>query len=100
MLAASPQKLRNFLEKGPSLDLITDETLAARGDDMEAPTIARIMEEDDRVHGTQHERHSGRQTAADEWEGTGPPPDVNGYASIPTEWKVTLALPLNTTWLT
>lgn len=35
-------KLRRFLEKGPILDLVTDETLEAKGDDMVMPSIADI----------------------------------------------------------
>ncbi|ORY30527.1 SNF2 family N-terminal domain-domain-containing protein [Naematelia encephala] len=80
----SPTRLRHFLEKGPSLDLVTDETLAARGDDMIQPTIARITEEDDLVKGR---KGRGHHTIKDEWEGHGPPPDVNAESSIPVEWK-------------
>ncbi|EIW67468.1 hypothetical protein TREMEDRAFT_40234, partial [Tremella mesenterica DSM 1558] len=84
LLTAAPQKLRHFLEKGPSLDLITDETLAAKGDEMEQPTIARVLDEDDKVHGSQvHSHHQ----PGNEWVGHGPPPDVNGFESIPNEWK-------------
>lgn len=80
LLANSPAKLKNFLIKGPSLDLVTDETLAARGDDMAAPTIANIMDEAD---GAAKAHHKG-----DQWKGAGPPPDVEGYDSIPIAWKV------------
>ncbi|KIR36110.1 pol II transcription elongation factor [Cryptococcus deuterogattii MMRL2647] len=40
--AIAPTKLRRFLEKGPVLDLVTDETLEAKGDDMAMPSIADI----------------------------------------------------------
>ncbi|KAE8538898.1 hypothetical protein D1P53_005266 [Cryptococcus gattii VGV] len=40
--AIAPMKLRRFLEKGPILDLVTDETLEAKGDDMVMPSIADI----------------------------------------------------------
>ncbi len=79
------QKLKNFLEKGPSLDLVTDETLAAKGDDMVEPNIARVMEEDDRVHGQKTSTH---HATAGEWEGHGPAPDVNAESSIPMAWRV------------
>ncbi len=80
----SSQKLRFFLERGPSLDLVTDEALAARGDELSEPTIARVMEEDDRVHGqkTSHHAHGA------EWAGQGPAPDMNAEAAIPMAWRV------------
>ena len=71
-------KLRNFLEKGPQLALITDETLAARGDDMAHPTIANIHEAETSKAGCNRE----------EAKTGGPPPDVNAEASIPEEWRV------------
>jgi len=72
------QKLRNFLEKGPQLTLITDETLAARGDDMAHPTIANI-----------HEAESSESVRdRDAANSGGPPADVNAEASIPEEWRV------------
>lgn len=40
--AIAPTKFRRFLEKGPVLDLVTDETLEAKGDDMVMPSIADI----------------------------------------------------------
>ncbi|ORX37279.1 SNF2 family N-terminal domain-domain-containing protein [Kockovaella imperatae] len=80
-IANAPQKLRHFLEKGPALDLVTDETLAARGDDMAQPTISSILAEDDKVKGDQKHSHGAR-----EWKGYGPPPDKNAESSIPTEW--------------
>ena len=87
LLANSGAKLKNFLEKGPTLDLITDESLRALGDDVEQPTIARVMEEDDRVHG---QKSSAHHSAAEErgWEGHGPAPDVNAETAIPLAWSV------------
>ncbi|ORY25961.1 SNF2 family N-terminal domain-domain-containing protein [Naematelia encephala] len=70
----SPTRLRHFSKR----------TLAARGDDMIQPTIARITEEDDLVKGR---KGRGHHTIKDEWEGHGPPPDVNAESSIPVEWK-------------
>jgi hypothetical protein len=84
LLACAQQRLRNFLEKGPMLDLITDGTLAARGDDIAEPTIARVLEEDDKIHGMEGKTHH----AHGQWEGHGPAPDVNAEASIPSEWSV------------
>jgi hypothetical protein len=78
------QKLRNFLEKGPSLDLITDETLAAKGDEMEAPTIANVLDEADRANAY---HHTGDK-AKDDWVAGGPPPDVDGAGSLPPAWSV------------
>jgi hypothetical protein len=86
-LANSWQRLKNFLENGPSLDLITDETLAAKGDDMEAPTIANIMNEADRANGNHH--HTGDK-AKDDWVAGGPAPDVDGKSSLPPAWSVSL----------
>ena len=85
LLAMSPMKLKHFLDKGPSLDLITDESLAAKGDDIAEPTISRVMEEDDRVHGQKRSTH---QLTTGKLEDDGPAPDLNGEASIPVAWKV------------
>lgn len=81
LMVVAMQKLRNFLEKGPSLNLITDETLAAHGDEMEAPTIANLLDE-----GTNIGQGRGRGKA--DWKGYGPAPDVNGVSAIPPEWMV------------
>ena len=83
--AMSPAKLRHFLDKGPSLDLVTDESLAAKGDEIAEPTIARVMEEDDRVHGRKSFTHHPK---TGELEDNGPEPDVNAESSIPVAWKV------------
>lgn len=85
LLANSPARLKNFLTKGPSLDLITDETLAARGDEMAAPTIANLMEEADNASKSGPSRGGGPK---DSWRGGGPPPDVDAESSIPPAWKV------------
>ena len=84
LLANSTARLRNFLEKGPSLDLITDETLAAKGDEMEAPTIANVLDEADRANA---HHHTGDK-AKDDWIAGGPPPDVDGAGSLPPAWSV------------
>lgn len=86
VLSAGASKLKYFLEAGPVLDLITDETLAAKGDDIAEPTIARVMEDDDRVHGQKSSTH--HHSTAGEWAGHGPAPDVNAEASIPDAWRV------------
>ena len=66
------------------LDLVTDETLAARGDEMAQPTIARVMEEE----GNQRSHGNGAHTGPEaEWTGYGPPPDVDAETSIPQEWR-------------
>lgn len=88
ILANSAPRLKNFLIKGPSLDLVTDETLAARGDDMAAPTIADLMDEADNA-GNQAAHHRNGQSK-DAWRGAGPPPDVEAQMSIPPAWKVSL----------
>jgi hypothetical protein len=88
LLAAASQKLRNFLETGPNLDLITDETLAARGDDMADPTISNLMDEADKSNGgAQHLVHTGDK-GKDAWIAAGPAPDVDGTSSIPIAWSV------------
>ena len=84
MMVTTGQKLRNFLEKGPMLDLITDETLAAKGDEITRPTIANVLDESEDVS----RRTGGSKTAKDAWTGHGPPPDVDAENSIPQEWKV------------
>jgi hypothetical protein len=88
LLAAAAPKLRNFLEKGPSLNLITDETLAARGDDMAEPTISNLMQEADAANGgPQASQHTGDK-ARGAWVAAGPAPDVEAESSIPTAWSV------------
>jgi hypothetical protein len=72
------------------LDLITDETLAAKGDDMAAPTIANLLGEADRVNG--HNRHTGDKDK-DGWVGGGPAPDVDGEGSLPIAWSVSYSYP-------
>lgn len=61
----APMKLRRFLEKGPLLDLVTDETLEARGDEVVRPSIADI---DNRAHGkdVHHEKGVGLIVDAEE----------------------------------
>jgi hypothetical protein len=82
MQTVAHQKLRNFLEKGPQLDLVTDATLAAGGDKMIAPTIMDVIDDDDRG------RHFGQVAELDAlWEGHGPPPDDTAEESIPIEWS-------------
>lgn len=88
LLANAPAKLKNFIIKGPSLDLVTDETLAARGDDMAAPTIANLMHEADKTpRSPTHHKHG---SASGGHIGGGPPPDVDAENSIPVAWKVCL----------
>ncbi|KAL1408199.1 hypothetical protein Q8F55_005004 [Vanrija albida] len=70
LLSVAPAKLKNFLEKGPALNLITDETLASFGDTMEAPTIANVLEASER-----------------EKEPHGVPPDVEAAESLPVAWS-------------
>ncbi|WWC62726.1 uncharacterized protein I303_105323 [Kwoniella dejecticola CBS 10117] len=82
----SPQKLRNFLEKGPNLDLITDETLAAKGDEMAQPTIANLTAADNQASGRKgHGAEHG--TDKKEWNWLGPGPDVDAEKSLPIEWS-------------
>jgi len=90
LLANSTSRLRNFLEKGPSLDLITDETLAAKGDEMEAPTIANVLDEVDRANA----HHHTADKAKDDWIAGGPPPDIGGAGSLPPAWSVSWHIPL------
>lgn len=71
-MKVAPQKLRNFVEKGPALNLITDETLASFGDTMEAPTIANVLEASERS-----KEHHG-----------GVPPDPEAAESLPIAWSV------------
>ncbi|WOO77567.1 Chromodomain-helicase-DNA-binding protein 4 [Vanrija pseudolonga] len=66
----SPPKLKNFVEKGPALNLITDETLATFGDTMEAPTIANVLEASER-----DKKHHGV------------PPDPEAAESLPIAWS-------------
>jgi len=84
ILANSPARLKNFLIKGVTLDLITDETLAAKGDEMDAPTIANVLDEADRADTT---HHTGIKSK-DDWVAGGPPPDVDGESSLPSAWSV------------
>lgn len=66
------------------LDLITDETLAAKGDEMEAPTIANVLDEADRSNA----HHPTGDKAQDDWVAGGPAPDVDGASSLPPAWSV------------
>ncbi|WWD18597.1 hypothetical protein CI109_103050 [Kwoniella shandongensis] len=77
-------KLRNFLVKGPNLDVVTDETLAARGDDMEQPTIANVLQVEDTASGSSRPQKHGEQGKPD-WVGTGPGPEPD--ARLPIEWS-------------
>lgn len=83
--AMSPQKLRMFLEKGPALDLITDETLAAKGDDMAAPTIANVVDAE--------EAKMPKTTAKPgDWLAEGPPPDMDAESGVPVAWSVSVGV--------
>lgn len=88
MQTGAPGKLRHFLEKGPQLNLVTDETLAARGDEMVNPTIANVLDAEEGPSQS-HSRHDHKKN---EWEGHGPAPDVNAVSSIPQEWRVSCEL--------
>lgn len=70
-------KLRRFLEKGPLLDLVTDETLEARGDEVVRPSIADI---DNRAHGkdVHHEKGVGLIVDAEE----------DAESGLPILWSV------------
>jgi hypothetical protein len=83
-VVAAP-RLRNFLEKGVQLDLVTDATLAARGDQMAAPTISNVLDDAE----VQHSRQLGQLAGLEaEWEGHGPPPDDVAEDSLPVDWSV------------
>lgn len=85
LLVVNANKLRHFLERGARLDLVTDSTLAAKGDQMAAPTIMDVLDDAEEQHG----RHFGEQTGLEaKWEGHGPPPDDNAEESIPMDWSV------------
>ncbi|OWZ62862.1 hypothetical protein AYX15_05060 [Cryptococcus neoformans] len=58
----APMKLKRFLEKGPLLDLVTDETLEAKGDEMVRPSIAGI---DKLAHGKDVNREKGVELIVD-----------------------------------
>ncbi|OCF72795.1 hypothetical protein I204_06024 [Kwoniella mangroviensis CBS 8886] len=87
----SSWRLRHFLEKGPNLDLITDETLAAKGDEMVQPTISKLTAEDDQVSGRKSghslEHVSASQEGKKEWKGIGPGPEKDAESSLPIEWS-------------
>ncbi|WVF69124.1 hypothetical protein IAT40_003898 [Kwoniella sp. CBS 6097] len=80
-------KLRNFLEKGPSLDLVTDETLAARGDEMEQPTIANVTAEEDRSTSKRTHPRDDEGKKEKQWVGIGPGPEKDAEGSLPIEWS-------------
>ncbi|CAK9780669.1 hypothetical protein CC85DRAFT_293493 [Cutaneotrichosporon oleaginosum] len=82
LVAVAPQKLRNFIEKGPQLDLVTDDTLAAKGDETIAPTITAVMEE---LNATAR-HHREKDVLEAKWEGHGPPPDPDAQANLPLPW--------------
>lgn len=88
--ALSPQRLRNFLEKGPVLDLVTDETLAAKGDVMDVPTIANVMEQVEAAQGTSKHAAATMGIEGDRnvWKGGGPPPDRKAKEGLPIAWSV------------
>lgn len=81
LLAINGHKLRHFIQKGPQLDLVTNETLAAKGDEMSAPTIRDVMDAEPK------ERHRELDDLEKKWEGHGPPPDVDAESSIPVDWS-------------
>lgn len=82
LLAINGSKLRNFINKGPQLDLVTNETLAAKGDEMSAPTIQDVLSEE------AQQRHPRELDALEEkWRGHGPPPDVDAQSSVPVDWS-------------
>ncbi|KAL7423006.1 hypothetical protein Q5752_002304 [Cryptotrichosporon argae] len=83
MQATTQQKLKRFLEKGVLLDVVTNETLAAKGDVMAAPTIAAVLDDAEPVV----ERHGKKDAVKDEWEGHGPAPDPDAEANIPVAWS-------------
>lgn len=83
-MAVAPQKLRNFIEKGPQLDLVTDDTLAAKGDEMVAPTITAVMEE----HEATMRHHREKDDLETKWEGHCPPLDVDAQANLSVAWSV------------
>ena len=100
ILTLAPQRLRNFLENGPSLDLVTGETLAVKGDEMVRPTLATMSPEDDQIQGgtSKREGHHGAQAKA-KWEGYGPEPEPDAESAIPTEWHVSLTFQYEATAL-
>ena len=84
--------MRNFLDKGPLLDLITDETLAAKGDEMDVPTIAAVMEDAESKAAANRKGGPGVEVDDDGWKGFGPPPDADAKAGLPIAWSVSSAL--------
>lgn len=68
------------------MEFVTDETLAARGDDIAEPTIARVMEEDDQVQGRGGRGHHRHEVDPQKDPEIGL--DVNAESSIPIEWSV------------
>lgn len=79
LAGSGPRKLRNFIAKGPHLDLVTDQTLAMADESHIAPTIQDVI------------TASGNQTRKSEvenkWDGHGPPPDPNAAESLPKAWN-------------
>ena len=92
--AMAAARLRNFLEKGPTLDLITDETLAAKGDTMAAPTISNLLHEADEEAASRQSRHAQKDEGEDgkgrkvKWVGGGPGPEADAESGLPVEWSV------------
>ncbi|WVQ83032.1 hypothetical protein IAT38_005170 [Cryptococcus sp. DSM 104549] len=93
LATTTSQKLARFLLKGALLDLVTNDTLAARGDDMEKPTIASVLGEDadegDDWYRGQTGPGAGKGAPGEEtgWVGGGPPPDPEAEAGLPTAWS-------------
>lgn len=70
-------KLKRFLEKGPLLDLVTDETLEAKGDEMIRPSIAGI---DKLAHGKDVNREKGVELIVDA--------EDDAESGLPILWSV------------
>jgi hypothetical protein len=86
--------IRKFLLEGPKLDLVTDETLAAKGDSMAAPTISNVLEEADAAAAARQSRHAPPvegQKGKKAWLGAGPGPEVDAESGLPVEWSVSRA---------
>lgn len=81
LLGVQNLKLRNFIHKGPQLDLVTNDTLAAKGDEMSAPTIQDVMADETQL------RHRELDAVEARWLGHGPPPDAGAEANIPIDWS-------------
>jgi hypothetical protein len=91
----SPAKLRHFLDKGPVLDLITDSTLAAKGDEMVSPTITKVMNShldseraEEQDIGRSHHASVAAGGGEAGWAGSGPAPDREAKTGLPLAWSV------------